>query len=564
MSDNDLAFVLTTFGKKCWESGVAKEMVYSFGKYWPAEIPLVVAADPDCRGYEQEIARLLRPSDLLTFERTPSREEWLKQHASVPVGADYRTHFVRWSHKVWCMNEAVHNVDGADHMIWMDSDIVTHSSVSIEDIKTWLPKNADISYMGRRDWSESETGFIGFKLNDNAKQFISEWHALFESGRLLREHDNQTDAYAFDVVRAMGEAEFDNLTANIAGRDVFDESPMASKMEHIKGPKRKKQYLEAAMKDMTDDPTPLMNKGALDVNNMGIKTKNNMPMESICNNIFHNLRNIEHWLDYLRPNGEEVVLVSAGPSLTREEIMPYVERGVKIVAVKHALDRLKSWGIQPWACILLDGRDHVGNFIEFPDKDVLYIVASMVDHTLVNKLARAQVPMIGYHAYVGAEIQQVIPAGHLLVEGGSATSTRGINVLHALGFRKIHIHGIDCCYLEKPNLAEVKENGKLKYMEVPIEAETWGGKRQKRTFWTEGQFLAQVQEFSNIYYPMHKNGDIELTVHGDGIVPWMWKNKLLHEKWLAKRKADMQEHIRNAETLENVERRIVESRKRWN
>ena len=85
----------------------------------------------------------------------------------------------------------------------------------------------------------------------------------------------------------------------------------------------------------------------------------------------------------------------------------------------------------------------------------------------------------------------------------------------------MHLFGYDCCYFEKPDLNETKENGKLKYSEATLSVTSWAGKKLNRTFWTEGQFLAQVNEFSTMYFP---KGHIEYKVYGDGIIPWMFKH----------------------------------------
>lgn len=541
----DLAFVVTTFGGQCWESGVASAMLESFCRFWPEDILLAVVCDPDCAPLEPQIRKLLRESDILSFERPAERQKWIEKYQHVDDAAqEYREYMVRWSHKVWVMHEAGTNVTNAQHMIWLDSDIVTTQPVTHEDIKRWLPCEDELaSYMGRKDWSEPETGFIAFNLEHFALlDFLANFYGLYSSGKVALEK-NRCDAAIFDKVLCKFNLEqgvlFHNLTQDTQGRDVFDHSPMASHMQHFKGPKRKKEFrkmVQQAVSPQHDDPSRLIQQGVLDVNNMGIQTVNNVPIDAICNNIFRNLTQISTWLDYCAESDEEVVLVSAGPGLTRDELIPHVQAGRKIVAVKHTLERLRAWGIQPWACLLLDGRDHVAEFVQSPDKDVLYIVASMVDPKVVQTLNKNRAKVLGYHARVGQEVEQVIPAGHLVIDGGSATTTRGINVLYALGFREMHIHGADCCYFEKPDLNERKDNGRLKYAEVTLECETWGGGNVRRTFWTEGQFLAQVQEFKRMYFPMD---NIDLRIYGDGIIAWMHKHWSLHKRWSHL----MEEHI---------------------
>jgi hypothetical protein len=92
----------------------------------------------------------------------------------------------------------------------------------------------------------------------------------------------------------------------------------------------------------------------------------------------------------------------------------------------------------------------------------------------------------------------------------------------------MHLYGYDLCYPKKPNLNDKKENGRLRYEEVSLKANSWGNEQVERTFWTEGQFLAQLQEFEKLYLPKK-----EITYHtyGDGIIPWMHRHYQLNERW---------------------------------
>jgi hypothetical protein len=122
----------------------------------------------------------------------------------------------------------------------------------------------------------------------------------------------------------------------------------------------------------------------------------------------------------------------------------------------------------------------------------------------------------------------LIRNGDYILMGGSATATRGLTLLEGLGYRNIELFGYDCCYYEKPNLQEKKNDGRMKYEEITLETETYGPKKIKRTFWTEGQFMAQLQEFRNHYF----NCGLNLTFHGDGMIPWVWRHKQAHKQYL--------------------------------
>ncbi len=249
----------------------------------------------------------------------------------------------------------------------------------------------------------------------------------------------------------------------------------------------------------------------------------------IRDQIKENLGLIRNWAQFCKPHDESVVIASAGPSLNPHDLKQWAERGTKIVCVKHAIDRLKGWGIKPWACILLDPRPHVEGFVKSPDKDVIYFVASMVHPSVTKTLIDAGCTVIGYHASVGAEEGKVLNNKEMMVSGGSATATRSIALLSDwLGFKDFHIYGMDLCHFEKPDFTVKNEDNNLKFMELTMQTPSAGNKQVSRTFWTEGQFLAQAQEVHDLYKTGH---GFKIRIYGPGLAAWQYDNWLLYEEW---------------------------------
>jgi predicted O-methyltransferase YrrM len=110
-----------------------------------------------------------------------------------------------------------------------------------------------------------------------------------------------------------------------------------------------------------------------------IKTKNCVPDEEIQANITAALKIDAERFSPCRKHGGLAVFCSGGPSLKDhlEDIRRLQNSGAYIFCVKHAHDLLLKEGIVPWACILLDPRGHVSEFIENPHPKVRYFVASM-------------------------------------------------------------------------------------------------------------------------------------------------------------------------------------------
>lgn len=517
---------VTTFPNKHYNL-YAKQMVESFCQYWPEDVKFWIQLDDEPQSeavinelkgmYKQKFTN--RVNDGATCEWTPEYLAWKARNKDKNWGKDYRKQYYRFGHKVFAIAKAAQEAlfNGSEYMIWIDADVITKKQVTWEVIKEWLPtKLGGVAYLGRKDWPHSETGFLIFDLY-KTNFFFRDWLSLYHDedlDRLLKE-EQWHDAWAFDLARERA-CQLDNLSEGISGRDVFEQSPLGQYMEHYKGP-RKQELIPKQPQ-------------AVNVDLMEIKTKNCLPDERIKENVSANLLLIDekNWLKQCKPHGEEVVIVSAGPSLSPDEIMPLYKRGVKIVAVKHALNTLLEAGIVPWACMLLDPREHVTGFVENPHPDVNYLVSSMVDPKVTQALIKNRCKVYGYHAFVGAGEVTRIPKFHIVVQGGSATATRGISLMDMLGFRKMHLFAYDCCYLEEPDINKLDEKGRPKYMKLVMTVQSWAGKEARRTFWTEGQFLAQVNEMRKVYF---NTPGIELNVYGEGIIPWMRKHELKYKAW---------------------------------
>lgn len=254
-------------------------------------------------------------------------------------------------------------------------------------------------------------------------------------------------------------------------------------------------------------------------NNIMINTKNSIPDSEIQSHVSDNQRLIKNWVRKCTDNDEQIVVVSAGPQLMAEDVLEDYDAGKKIIAVKHALGPLKAAGIKPWACILLDPRPHVYDFVSDPDKDIIWFVASQVNPKVTMKLLAMGCTVWGYHASVGAgehELTAIQPQS--VIGGGSATATRGLFLLKHLGFKRIKLFGYDLCLPDKPDLNAVDESGQPKYLEMSV---GWNNplSNLKKCFWTEPQLIAQFEEMQHLI----QNETFELEAHGDGIIPFILK-----------------------------------------
>jgi hypothetical protein len=524
----DSIVAVTTFPNDAWEK-YAKAALVHFAKNLPAEVPLIVCIDDNAQKDEfaKEIQPFLRDGDII-FKNNEAGEKEFYERNTHDEGKDYRQHYVRFSHKVWAIYKASiavavdDNNTPPNYLVWLDADIILNKPITTQELLTLCPQNDDVTYLGRKDWDHSETGFLAFNLHKNGVNLIDQWVDLYRTDTLKR-MQFKTDAHGFDVVQKLFKGK--NLTEGVTGRDIFEHSPLAKWMTHYKG--NLKKEIEART---TEEPKKeYLNGGRFHTSNLGLQTLNCVQDDTIKDNVSQNLQIIDNWLPFCKQTEEPIVICSGGTSLSIDEIMPWYKKGVKIVAVKHALQRLMEYNIVPWACILLDPREHVKDFVQYIHPDTNYFISSMTNPEVTKHLRNSNAKLWGYHAAVNAGEVQRIPKNHIMVSGGSATATRGISLLEMIGFKQMHLYGYDCCLFEKPDLSLRKKNGKLKYEEVTLDVETWGGQNATRTIWTEGQWLAQVQEYRNFYYPKKT---LDLHTYGDGVIPWMHKNMRRFEAWL--------------------------------
>lgn len=503
--------VITTFPNNCFDI-YAKKMLKSFVKYWPSSVALLVQLDDELLA--DDVQKLIRPQDGIVCGRQKDHNAFVERNKD-KESQDYRKQAVRFSHKVFALKHAADSVakahdekipDAPRYLIWMDADVITHSPVNEEQLTRSLPKEGDaVSYLGRKDWDHSECGWLAFDFDNGGKQVIDDLVNYYVTDNVFKE-DQWHDSYLFDQILAKKT----NLTEDKAGMDIWPQSPMGEFSTHFKGPQAKHQLMGSSPE--RSQPVTIV-------------TKNSIPDEKIKSQIAANQKQIKQWVSRCLPNDEAVVVVSAGPMMTPEDLIDEIAAGRRIVAVKHALKRLKDADIKPWACILLDPREHVYDFVQDPDTDIIWFVASQVHPTVVEKLLESGCNVWGYHAPVGAgefDLFQKQPSA--VIPGGSASATRGLHLLESLGFRKYRLYGYDLCHHKKPDMNSVDANtGSPKYLSMTIGAKS-SVINMEKDFWTEGQLAAQIQELKDLID--HPNWDID--AFGFGVMPFLVKTRKIN------------------------------------
>lgn len=544
------ASVITSFGNAHFDI-YAKQMLTNFVQHWPAQIPILVFLDDD--KLVEQVTKLIRPQDAVCVFNNKDRVDFLERNKGKDSPDDYRKQASRFCHKVFALKDAADywkaSTDPlkARYLIWLDADVLITRPVSLAEISMCLPKEGDaVAYLGRKDWPHSECGWLAFDLQQQGDKVIDGWLSAYQTN-LVYSLEQWHDSWVFDdFFKVNSSYKRTNLTADKPGMEIWPQSPMAAWSRHYKGPIAK-QELGGLKPVQSQQPGMKSQHG-----NLVIQTKNSLPNETLQRNILENQGQITQWVKLCKPTDEELVVVSAGPMLVAEQLHEEIAAGRRIVAVKHALKPLKEAGIKPWACILLDPRDHVYNFVDNPDRDVIWFVSSQVTPKAVKKLLDNGCNVWGYHAAVGAEEHVYTEKQRdSIISGGSATATRGLFMLDKLGFRNFRLYGYDLCFPDKPNLDLKDEYGQPKHFEVMLDANTPFYKA-RRGFWSDGQLLAQYQEFAQIIQMNHW----KIKAFGHGIVPFLIEAKevsdLRKEREKDKMKVEIKTNLANATTYQRL------------
>jgi len=230
------------YGKRFWDS---------FVEFWPRPITLMVyTEDYDILTEKKRWwVYIINLNSVWDRSLKKYTESDLKKFLSIcpPDTSDYRSCAAKFAHKVFAYTDP--NRPGCDWWIWLDADTETFKPVDEEWIKQALPRIAFTgfqddeicSYLGRKDWNASETGWLAFNTK-LADPFLKRMREVYTSGEIF-DHLEWCDGYIFDRVREEFEAEghkFRNLSAEVPGMHPWPETMLGQRMKHYKGPLRKK------------------------------------------------------------------------------------------------------------------------------------------------------------------------------------------------------------------------------------------------------------------------------------------------------------------------------------
>jgi hypothetical protein len=224
-----------------------------------------------------------------------------------------------------------------------------------------------------------------------------------------------------------------------------------------------------------------------------------------------------------QPNGEQVCIVAGGNSLndTEQELVDLWHAGAKVVTVNGSYQWCLKRHIKPHAQVIVDARASSLHFIEPARPDVRYLLASQCHPSLWDAVKDR--PLVGiWHALDKDDPGAAILADYYCgswqsIVGGTTVGTRAIGLCRALGFLRMHLFGMDACYLGGHGHAYAQpENDADQRIKVTFQAVA--DPSDVRIFEVAPWHLKHLED--TLRFIKHAGKYFALSVHGDGLLAY--------------------------------------------
>lgn len=209
---------------------------------------------------------------------------------------------------------------------------------------------------------------------------------------------------------------------------------------------------------------------------------------------------------------EPLYIVCSGPSLldTWEELKDC--KGT-IWALNGAFDWLCRQGIRPDYGICLAGENQILNYFQEIQSGDKFLFASQTHPELVDRALDRGGSVTLWHTQHPDDWEMPTPRGKRIFGGGTVGS-RSFELAYVLGYRDVHVLGMDAC---------ISDDGR-----IAVDLPMYEDRRQDlKTWFIKGRaFVAlpsharQVEDFASILRPLD---GMDVTFYGDGLMQWAMK-----------------------------------------
>lgn len=205
---------------------------------------------------------------------------------------------------------------------------------------------------------------------------------------------------------------------------------------------------------------------------------------------------------------DSVAVVGFGPSLN--DTWEQIKQFKYVISCSGAHKFLRDRGITPTWHVEVDPRAHKVTLIGAPCHDTEYLIASACHPKVFEHLKDYNVKL--WHVFDPSEDgMRMLPPGEWAVTGGCDVGMRAMSMAAFLGFRDLHIFGIDGSARDEKH-AGAHPLGLKQFDEVEFGGRTW-----KTT-------SAMLEAAKMVRHEMDMMPAVKATFYGDGLVQAMMQD----------------------------------------
>ena len=153
----------------------------------------------------------------------------------------HKKYLLRFIHKVYSVVYSLEHLSSSDYIVWLDSDIILHSTLSYNWISSILKGDYFSWYLSTGQAWGMETGFMAFNNRHGLKtRFLELYRSYYEQPGKYLEVPKFKDAFVFDrVIDSLPLQHRCNLgRLDIPVKDLFQKSVLKETMTHYIGYKK--------------------------------------------------------------------------------------------------------------------------------------------------------------------------------------------------------------------------------------------------------------------------------------------------------------------------------------
>lgn len=233
-----------------------------------------------------------------------------------------------------------------------------------------------------------------------------------------------------------------------------------------------------------------------------------IPLELRDAQVLHAIEKIKDRVSPDVARGESIAVVCYGPSL--KDNWPDVLRYNSIITCSGAHNFLLENDIVPTYHLDVDPREHKVKLMGSPHPDVQYLMASCCHPKMWEHLKGMDVKL--WHVFTNEEeSKRILPKNEYAITGGSSAGHRAITMAYFLGYRDIHVFGMDGCVRESSHAGKhpnaIEKTKTVTYNE--------------KEFQTTTSLLYCAKEITN---ELNQMPEANFTFHGNGLTQEIVRN----------------------------------------